>query len=277
MLLPLVLAPTRAAAADAAVPASTRAELSREFVDPLTTVPQLFLQDAYTPQSFGTAAQANRVIARIIVPRVPRFSLFPFPQLIRPSLSLVTVPTGRGRGTRTGLGDLQLFDLLVLPWPGRHTGLALGVGPTLTFPTATTRGAGARAWQAGPAFGAIYRGVPRLLLGVLVQNPIAFAYTSPHARPVSALLVQPIALAYLGRGFYVKSADSTWTHDWHAGGPTLLPLSAGVGWVLVRQHRPPLNFFVSGEWMAWRHDAPAAPQATVRFGMTVAFPDLSPW
>jgi len=41
--------------------------------------------------------------------------------------------------------------------------------------------------------------------------------------------------------------------------------------------QPPLNFFVTGEWMASRHDAPIAPQTTVRFGLTIAFPQFSPW
>jgi hypothetical protein len=80
---------------------SREAKLAEEFSDPLTTLPQLFLQSAYTPTSYGTEAQANRVIAHLIVPRVPRFSLLPFVQLIRPSLSLVTVPRGRGKGTVT--------------------------------------------------------------------------------------------------------------------------------------------------------------------------------
>ena len=52
-----------------------KAELSASFNDPLTTLPQLFVQDAYTPSNYGTDAQTNRVIARLIVPRVPRFSL----------------------------------------------------------------------------------------------------------------------------------------------------------------------------------------------------------
>jgi hypothetical protein len=34
---------------------------------------------------------------------------------------------------------------------------------------------------------------------------------------------------------------------------------------------------VTGEWMAYRHDAPVAPQTTVRFGITVAFPQWRPW
>ena len=86
-----------AAAASAQVNADTpeSAQLAREFTDPLTTLPQLFFRDTYTPANYGTDAPANRVIARVIVPRVPRISLFP-DQLIRPSFQLVTVPTGKG-------------------------------------------------------------------------------------------------------------------------------------------------------------------------------------
>ena len=255
----------------------SKAELAREFNDPLTVVPQLFVQDAYTPSNYGTDAQTNRVIARLIVPRVPRFSLFPFVQLIRPSLSIVTVPTGKGGATRTEFGDMQLFDLAVLPWPGRESGLMMGVGATFVFPTATHESAGQGAWQVGPAFGAIYKGIPGILLGGLIQNPISFAYTSRDRRPVSTLLVQPILLKHLWRGLYVKSADASWAFGWHDGAPTTLPLSFGVGYVIPREGSPPLNLFVSGEWMAYRRDAPVAPQTTVRFGLTVAFPQLSPW
>ncbi len=217
------------------------------------------------------------MIARLIIPRVPRFSLFPFAQLIRPSFSLVTVPTGKGRATRTEFGDMQLFDLVVIPWPGRESGLLMGIGPVFVFPTATDRSAGQGAWQVGPAFGAIYKGIPGLLLGCLVQNPISFAYTSRHHEPLNTLSFQPIVLRYLGRGFYVKSADATWTMGWRQGTATTLPLSVGLGYVMLREGRPPINLFVSGEWMVHRRDAPIAPQTTVRFGLTVAFPELSPW
>ena len=135
----LVRAPSLA---QAAASSPSTAELSEDFADPLTTVPQFFMQNAYTPENYGTAAQANRVIARLIVPRVPRFSLFPFVQLIRPSISLVTVPVGKGRATRTEFGDLQLFDLAVLPWPGRESGFVMDVGPTFVSPSATNKVAG---------------------------------------------------------------------------------------------------------------------------------------
>jgi hypothetical protein len=253
------------------------AKLAEEFSDPLTTLPQIFLQDAYTPSNFGTEAGTNRVIARVIVPRIPKFSLLPFVQLVRPSFSLVTVPTGKGSATRTEFGDMQLFDLAVIPWPDRESGFLMAVGPVFVFPTATHRLAGQGAWQVGPAFAAIYKGIPGLLLGGLIQNPISFAYTSSSRQPVSALLIQPIVLAYLGRGFYVKSADATWTMSWRDGTATTLPLSFGLGYVLRSEDWPPLNFFVSGEWMAYRQFAPVAPQTTVRFGITMAFPQFRPW
>jgi len=255
-----------------------RRTLAEEFSDPLTSLPQIFVQDAYTPSSFGTEAAANRVIVRAIVPRIPRFSLLPFVQLIRPSIQLVSVPTGRGRGTTTAFGDFQIFDLLALPWPGRSSGLYMGVGPVMIFPTATDDRAGQGAWQVGPAFGAIYKGLPGFIFGALVQNPISFAYTAGDRPAVSTLIVQPIALAYLGKGFYVKSGDAAWTMGWRAGTATVLPISLGLGWVHVREGGlPPINLFVSGEWTAYRDRAPVAPQTTVRFGLTVAFPEYRPW
>jgi len=252
------------------------AELAREFSDPLTTLPQLFVQDAYTPSNYGTDAGTNRVIARIIIPRVPRLSLLPV-QLVRPTFQLVTVPTGKGAATRTEFGDMQLFDFGVIPWPSRDTGFAHAVGPVFSFPTATHRLAGQGAWQVGPGYAALYKGIPGVLLAGLIQNPISYAYTSDQRQPVSTLLVQPILLAYVGRGFYLKSADATWTVNWHQHTATMLPVSFGIGNVIVREGLPPLNFFLTGEWMAYRQFAPVAPQTTVRFGMTVAFPTWRPW
>lgn len=252
------------------------AELSREFSDPLTTLPQIFVQDAYTPANYGTDAPTNRVIVRAIVPRIPSLSILPM-QLVRPSFSLVTVPTGKGSETRTAFGDMQLFDLGVIPWPGRETGVLMGFGPMFVFPTASDRLAGQGAWQVGPAFGAIYKGIPGVILGTLIQNPISFAYTSPDRPSVNMLAVQPILMTYIGHGFYLKSADASWTFSWTQDKPIVIPVSLGLGYVMLREGLPPLNVFVTGEWTAYRESAPVAPQTTVRFGMTMAIPQWRPW
>jgi hypothetical protein len=247
-----------------------RESLEEQFVDPLTTLPQVFLKDEFSPVNYGTDVQANQVVARIIIPRIPPNTLLPFVQLVRPTFSLVTVPGPKG-GTRTDFGDMQLFDLAVLPWPPAETGLRFGLGPTFVFPTATSKLAGQGAWQAGPAFAGVYTGVPRLLVGFLLQNPISFAYTSPNRRSQNNLAFQPVALFNLWDGWYLRSADATWIYGWRPHSPFLLPLSLGVGRVMVHPGLPTLNFYVAAEWMAYHQDAPIASHWSVNFGVTIGF------
>jgi len=87
---------------------------------------------------------------------------------------------------------------------------------------------------AGPAFAAVYTGVPKLLVGFLLQNPVSFAYTSSDRPAQNTLAVQPAILIHLWDGFYLRSADATWVYGWRHHSPTLLPLSLGVGRVMVR-------------------------------------------
>jgi hypothetical protein len=71
-LLALVLscAPPTALAEDESSESSA-AQLADEFSDPLTTLPQVFLKDVYTPATYGASGSINRVVARLIVPRLP--------------------------------------------------------------------------------------------------------------------------------------------------------------------------------------------------------------
>ena len=255
---------------------ATEEKLIKEFTDPLTTLPQISLKDAFTPANFGTHVQTNQVILRPIIPRLPRFSLFPLIQLIRPTFSLVTVPSARG-GTRTEFGDMQLFDLAILPWPSDEAHFKIGLGPMFVFPTATSRSAGQGAWQAGPAMGAVYTGIPWLVMGFLLQNPISFAYTSPKRPPQNTLEFQPALALHVWKGWYLRSAEATWAFGWRHHSPTVLPLSLGVGDVIVRPGLPPLNFFATGQWTVYRKFAPIAPQTGVNFGLIVAFPEFRKW
>ena len=59
-------------------------KLEREFTDPLTDFPQLLVRDSYSPANFGTNIQTNQVLVRPIFPRLPQYTLLPFPQLVRP-------------------------------------------------------------------------------------------------------------------------------------------------------------------------------------------------
>ena len=113
----------------------------------LTTLPQLVVIDSYTLANYGPCTplacvrnyETNQLTVKQLIPRVPPRTLLPFAQLIRPTLSLVTVPSSRG-GTRTEFGDLQLFDVAILPCPtGRQPGCLMEWDRLLCFPPARQR------------------------------------------------------------------------------------------------------------------------------------------
>jgi len=260
----------------AQVPLREEEKLEQEFTDPLTTLPQLIVRDSYTPANYGTNLQTNQVIVRPIIPRVPPNTLLPVAQLVRPTIALLTVPSSRG-GSRTEFGDLALFDLAVVSWIPRETGFLVGVGPTFVFPTATSASAGQGAWQVGPAVGAIWTKIPGLLIGCIVQNPVSFAYTSPHRPPLNTLQVQPILAVHLFGKWYLRSAEANWNIGWHRRTATTLPLSLGIGRTLVWPGLPPSSVFVTGQWTAYRQFAPVTSQTTINFGLTVGFPQFRQW
>ncbi len=261
---------------------SEEEKLERDFTDPLSTLPQVVTRDSYTPANYGPCTpqvcvrndETNQLLIRPLIPRIPPRTFLPFVQLIRPTFALVTVPSSRG-GTRTEFGDLPVFDIAVLPWPDRKkTGLLIGIGPTFVFPTATSKSAGQGAWQAGPALGAIYAGIPGLLAGFIVQNPVSFAYTSPQRPPQNTLEFQPVLALHLWGKWYLRSAEANWSMGSHHHTPTVLPLSLGLGRTLVHQGLPPMSFFVTGQWTLYRQFARVTPQTGVNFGLTVAFPQF---
>jgi len=260
-------------AADATGAESEEDQLAREVDDPTVILMQLKFQDIYTPGNFETSAQTNTAQLQAVVP-VGAFSFFPFQQVIRPTFRLRTSATSKSSAGTTGFADVRLFDLVVSNWPDpKATGFGWAIGPTFVLPTGKVRGAGQHAWQVGPAAAAVYRGVPHLMVGFLFQNPISFAYTNSSATPRSQMQFQPRVSYTLGRGWYVKSADSTWTVNWRHGTSTTIPISLGFGKVRKFEGYE-LNTWVSGEWTVYRQYAGITPMYTVRFGLTWLLPNF---
>ena len=84
---------------------------------------------------------------------------------------------------------------------------------------------------------------------------------------------QPRISYTLGRGWYVKSSDSTWTVNWRRGSSTTIPVSLGIGKVW-KVSGLEINPWVTGEWTAYRQYTKITPMYTVRFGLTLLFPDF---
>jgi hypothetical protein len=248
-------------------------KLSEEVNDPTAMLTQVRLFEFYTPENFRSRAQTNVALIQPIVP-VARLSLLPVEQIFRLTVKLSTTATSPGGHTVTGLSDIQLYDLFQSQWPHLDRwNLRWAIGATFVFPTATDRKNGAGAWQMGPAAALAFAGVPNLWVGVLIQNPISFAYSRTDATPQNAMLFQPGFSYRLGQGWYVKSTDSIWTINWRHKTPTTIPVSLGVGkiWQLEGQM---IDTWVSGERMAYEQSTAVTPKWTVRFGLNFIFPEF---
>jgi hypothetical protein len=255
IMLPAAVS-TRCYAQLAAKPAETLEKLTEDANDPTAILAQLKIENDYTPDQYGTQAELNTISIQPIIPIRP-FSLMPLTQLVRPTFKVVTIAYGSGPATNTQFGDTQFFDLLVSRWPDPwHTGLRWGIGPYFVFPTATTEAAGDGTWQAGPAAAVVYRGIPDLLLGGLLQQGTSFSYTAPNRKPITQLTFQPFFVYQLGRGWYLRSRDATWTFNLRHNTSTEIPLSAGIGKVWKFSEDGALNASLAGEWMVYRQFAP---------------------
>jgi hypothetical protein len=156
--------------------------------------------------------------------------------------------------------------LLVVLWVMRF-----GLGPTFVFPTATSKSAGQGAWQAGPAVAAVYTGVPGLLAGFLLQNPISFAYTSAD-RGVSEHACAPAGPAPSSLGQLVFAIRGCKVGVWLASSfPKPLTAELGSRTSDGSSGLPPLNFYVSGQWTVYHQNSPVTSKWSVNFGVTIAF------
>lgn len=242
--------------------------------DPTAALTQFKIQDIYTPAEFGTNAQPNTLQIRPLLAVRPQL-FTPLEQLIRPSIQIVTVPRNKGATTTTALDDFQLLDLFVMPWPNvKETSFRWGIGPYFVFPTSTSQFTGHGAWQMGPAWAFGYRGIPRLQIAGLFQQGTSFAYTSSHSVPVSSLQIQPMLSYQLGRGWYLKSSDSTWTINYRHKTSTEIPLSAGFGKVWKFGEGYAIDTSFSGEWMVYRQFDPQAEQFGLRFQINFLLPQV---
>jgi hypothetical protein len=242
--------------------------------DPTANLTQFKIQDIYTPAEYGTNAQLNTLQFRPLLAVRPQI-FTPLEQLIRPTIQIVTVPRNKGATTVTALDDFQLLDLFVMPWPNyKETQFRWGIGPYLVFPTSTSQYTGKGAWQMGPAWAFGYRGIPRLQIAGLFQQATSFAYSSSHSVPQSSLQIQPMLSYQLGRGWYLKSSDSTWTINWRHKTSTQMPLSAGFGKVWRFGEGYAIDTSFSCEWMAYRQFSTQTEQFALRFQMNILLPQI---
>lgn len=233
--------------------------------NPLTPKITLNLHDYFIPSFNDTPGEpkANQFLIRGLVPS----DMWGLPQLLRFTLPIATAPDVPS-GYVTGLGDLTLMDIFILPKLGDVT---FGAGPLVVLPTATDTSLGAGKWQVGAA-GVIVAPQSWGLLGGLVTYQTSFAGDNDRD-DVNLLTVQPIVNVNLADGWYLRSS-ATWNFNLE-NGTSYIPVGLGVGKVIPLEKGVTMNAFIEPQYTVW-HDGPGSPRWQIFAGMNFQFPIRKP-
>jgi len=172
-----------------------------------------------------------------------------------------------GSGGTFGISDINETLFLSPAAAGR---VIWGLGPTVTFPTATDDLLGSEKWSAGPAL--VVLTMPgKWVLGVLANNQWSFA--GDDARPdVNAFLLQYFVNYNLQQGWYLTSSPVN-TASWDADSEDrwTVPLGGGVG-KIFRAGRQPMNAQAGVYFNAVKPDDLPTADWTLRLQLQLLFP-----
>jgi hypothetical protein len=175
------------------------------------------------------------------------------------------IPQGVPGDGKFGLSDLNYSLFLSPASPGK---VIWGLGPSLTFPTATDDQLGSGKWSAGPTAVILTQPKP-WSLGVLARNIWSFAGEDERT-DVNQFLLQPFVNYNLSGGWYLAS-DPIMTANWDAadGQKWTVPLGAGVG-RMFKMGSQPINTRLGAYYNVEKPDG--APDGLVRFTIQFLFP-----
>ena len=229
--------------------------------NPLTPKPTIFIENYGIPSLYGQPGRSsNQLFLRGAIP----FKLFDEQQLTRVTLPVLSNPTTPS-GLATGIGDFQFINVTLKPIPGFG---AVGVGPLLSFPTASSKVLGTGNWEAGAAAIAI---APQNwgLTGALVTYEHSFA-SAQKGRPTSNLLTaEPIITYNLPNGYYLRSSAIA-TFDFTSN-TDVFPIGFGFGKVWKIQSTT-VNLYFEPQYTVWHQGRGAdAPRWQLLGGVTLQF------
>lgn len=169
-------------------------------------------------------------------------------------------------GTRSsGVGDIQ-EQLFVTP--AAPKGMVWGLGPTFSFPTATTDHAETGTWGIGPTAVVVKTTGPWVLGGLISQLwPLADSGDAPE---MDLLTVQPFINYNMGSGWALAFAPII-TANWGAssGNEWTIPIGVGITRTTVFNRRP-MNLGVNYYYNVVRPDGGAGQQ--LRFVIALLYP-----
>jgi len=214
-------------------PADLDEETLKKANDPMADVKALNFQNYIVSSITGTDMQQNQFLVRYAQPfgKVLVRATMPFVTIYQPELA-----------AKFGLGDLNVFGIYSFP---SSPGNKIGIGPSITMPTATSDQTGAGKWQVGLAALAFFAKSHQIQTGALVQWQTSFAGDEDRS-DVSMLTSQVFFIWQIGGGFCLRSTG-LWSFNLEDEGNYNVPIGLGVGKV-IRVSKLVFNIFAEPQF-----------------------------
>ena len=210
-------------------------ELAKETQNPLAKLISVPFQNNF---NFGFGPNDVTQWVLNVQPVIPISLTKDWNLITRTIMPIINQPSpAPGIPSAFGLGDINPSLYLS---PANAGKLVWGLGPALTFPTASASVLGNGKWEAGPAFVLLTK-PGHWVIGALANNQ--WSYAGWGKNNVNALLVQPFINYNFPDGWYVASSPII-TANWLAASDDrwTLPIGGGVGKILkFGDKSPPIN------------------------------------
>ena len=155
--------------AAAALGGASLADLAKQLQNPLANLVSIPFQNNFN----GGGAAGNSAVYNLnIQPVIPIELDSTWNLIVRPIVPYYNVPLANGERS-TGLGEIMLETFLS---PAKATKFVWGIGPVISFPTATNDAVATGCFAAGPVVALVYMDGP-WVLGTLITQLDAFACT----------------------------------------------------------------------------------------------------
>jgi len=240
-------------------------ELSKEADNPVTrqiTLPLRYeaeLNDGFYKETKSTFEIDNAILPFRLNEDWALITRTKFPLISQP-------PKKKNEGWTTGLGNAETTFFLS---PEHGHGFYWGVGPVLSFPTATNSALGTHAWGTGPSVAFVKRDESPWLFGAVVNN--VWTFSSNPSNKSDKLLFNPFFSFHFDDGWSVGSSPNI-TTNWNANGDKwTVPVGGGFSKV-VRVGNEPLKLALDAYYNAIRPKTGNA-QVVIQFTMTFLFPE----
>ncbi|WP_443147851.1 neuromedin U [Nitrospira sp.] len=174
-------------------------------------------------------------------------------------------------GSLAGLGDIAYTGFLARDESKRRFKLIGGFGPTFILNTATDDRLGSGKWSVGPTLAFVSLPDP-WVVGAIIGNFWSFAGDTQRQK-VNLFLVEPFVNYNFPNGWYVTSTPSI-TANWEAEEKRnrwRVPIGGGVGKVMFRGEKRPINLKLQGFYFLEKQDRSA--DWTLQLQFQILFPD----